>query len=143
MRQHPRHIALVTALCANAVLLLAILIVLLGRSGVSIGSAAFAAPAVPPIAGGEGVYVMPAQFLSNKWGCLVMDTKSQTLCAYEFEQGEKKLLLVGARSIRNDLSLGDFNTFPHPQEVEQWLNAAGSKKTGPPGRAVQPADEQH
>lgn len=125
------------ALCANAALLLCILTAMLSRSNLPSISAAFAAePAPQPIAGGDGIYLMPAQFGPSKWGCLVMDTHAQTLCAYEFYSGDKQLRLVAARSIRYDRRLEDFSTLPSPGEVQQWTTPAGA-----PGKTVpaQPA----
>ena len=122
----------VYALYLNAALLLAILVALLSRGGGDGASpswlpglpAAFAANPQPPqpIAGGGGIFLMPAQFSVNTFGCYVMDIDAQTLCAYQFYPGEKQLRFVAARSFRFDRRLENFNTIPAPREVEQLLN---------------------
>jgi hypothetical protein len=115
---------LVVALYLNAALLLSILVALLaGGRGPSFLPAAFAqlneSPA--PIAGGGGVYVMPAQFTQNQWGCYVLDVPAQTLCAYQWF-GDKKFRLVAARSFEHDRQLHDFNTDnPTPAEVKKLV----------------------
>ncbi len=97
---------------------------------------AYGAPSSPqPIAGGGGIYVMPAQFTGTTWGCYVMDVEAQTLCAYQWFNGDKKLRLVAARDFRNDRQLHDFNTdSPTPAEVAKLLEL---EKTG---RRDVPAD---
>src|SRR4051812_13288699 len=84
--------SLVYALTLNAVLLGAILVVLLARGernpfatialAQDRGGGMPAAPA--PIAGGAGLFLMPAQLAPNQWGCYVMDVDRQTLCAYQY-----------------------------------------------------------
>src|SRR5438477_543231 len=64
---------------------------------------------MPAIAGGAGLFVTPAQFSTNTWGCYVMDVDQQTLCAYQYFPGERKLRLVAARNFRYDRRLGQFN----------------------------------
>jgi preprotein translocase subunit SecG len=60
-------------LYVNAAILLVILLVLVRRqAGVDLGSAAFGQMQAP-IAGGGGVYVMPAQFHNEAWGCYLLD----------------------------------------------------------------------
>jgi hypothetical protein len=116
--------AVVIALYVNAALLLAVLVALLSRGNVpSVLPAAYAAP-LPgqPIAGGSGMYLMPAQFTDRNWGCYLMDVDAQTLSAYQWFAGDKKLRLVASRSFRNDRRLHDFNTDnPTPAEVAKLL----------------------
>jgi hypothetical protein len=115
---------LVVALYVNAALLLAVLVALVTGSRVpSVLPAAYGAPAAPqPIAGGGGLYLMPGQFALNAWGCYVMDTDSQTLSAYVYFPGEKKLRLAASRLIRNDRKLQRFNSDnPTPDEVAGLL----------------------
>jgi len=113
-----RNRTLVTALYLNAGLLAAVLIVLLSRGGGG-ASSAMAAPAMPQIGGGGGLYMMPAQFTQNNFGCFLMDIDKQTLVAYEYLQGSKQLRLVAARYFRYDRDLQDFNTSPSPKEIER------------------------
>ena len=117
--------SLVWALWVNAGLLAVILIVLLGRTGApSILPAAFAQNQ-PPIAGGAGVFVMPAQMQQNVWGCYLLDVDNKTLCAYQFYPGEKKLRLTAARSYRYDTKLENYNTEMSPREVKALLDKQG------------------
>jgi hypothetical protein len=117
--------SLVWALWVNAALLAVILIVLVGRNGApSILPAAFAQNQ-PPIAGGAGVFVMPAQMQQNVWGCYLLDVDNKTLCAYQFYPGEKKLRLTAARSYRYDTKLENYNTEMSPREVKALLDKQG------------------
>ena len=78
---------LLIALYLNAALLGAVLIALITRDGgvtllaPVMGQAQ--APATPAIAGGAGLFVVPAQFSTNTWGCYLMDVDSQSLVAYQ------------------------------------------------------------
>ncbi len=120
-----------TALYLNAALLLAILVALITRGGggsLSVLPRAFGAEAPQPIAGGGNLYLMPGQMSLNTFGCYVMDTDAQTLCAYQFYPGEKELRLVAARNIRFDRRLGNFNTIPDPREVEKWVELERNRR---------------
>lgn len=109
---------IVWLLGANAALLAGVLLVLLGRSpGPLLAPSAFAQTQLP-IAGGAGLFVMPAQFSTTTWGCYVMDVDTQTLCAYQFVPGEKQLRFVAARNFKYDRRLGNYNTSPPPLEIK-------------------------
>src|SRR3954454_14664960 len=79
-----RHNPIATALYVNAALLLAILVAILSRSG-SMLPTAFAQnlPQQQPIAGGAGLFVMPAQLSDRVWGCYLLDVDTQTLSCYQ------------------------------------------------------------
>jgi hypothetical protein len=79
------------------------------------------APQQTPIAGGAGIFVMPAQFHPAVWGCYLMDVDRQTLCTYEYRAGEKALVLTSARSFRYDLQLKNFNTSPFWYDVQKLV----------------------
>ena len=117
-----------TALWANAALLAVIAVILMNRDGgPSLLPAAYGQNQAP-IAGGAGIFVMPAQMQTNVWGAYLLDVDSKTLCAYQFYPGEKKLRLTAARSYRYDTKLENFNTDIPPKEVKALLdrqNAAG------------------
>ena len=141
-----RGTAVATALYVNAALLLAILAVMVSRAGGSGSflSAAFAAEG-QPIAGGGNLYLMPGQLSINTFGCYVMDTDNQTLCAYQFYPGEKELRLVAARNFRHDRRLGNFNTIPDPRDVEKWVELERNRGRAPapaPGAPAQPAQPE-
>jgi len=120
-RPRRRNSPLVFALYVNAVLLAVIAIVLLTRSDAPhLVSPAFGQTQAP-IAGGSGLFVMPAQFSGTTWGCYVMDTDSQTLCAYQFVPGEKYLRFIAARNFKFDRQLRNFNTEPSPLEVKELV----------------------
>lgn len=116
------HRSLAAALYVNAGLLAVIAIVLLARDGSpTIVPAAFAQNQ-PAIGGGAGVFVVPAQFQSNVYGCYLLDIDAQTLCAYQYFPPDKQLRLVAARNFRWDRRLGRFNTEgPTPEEVRQLV----------------------
>ena len=140
MRRPRPNRSLVYALYANAALLLAILIALLCKGG----GVAFAASQTPPIAGGAGIFLMPAQFSTNTWGCYIMDVDTQTLCSYQFFPGEKQLKLVAARDFHFDRNLRRFNTSPDPSEIQKLneleRNAArGAERRRPGTRRETPA----
>ena len=98
-----------------------------GMTGLMAGTGfANAAPITPgPIAGGNGLYVMPAQFLSNVWGCYIMDTDKQTLSAYAFYgntgSGRPELRLIASRGISQDRQLMNFNTGPDPEDIRKLV----------------------
>src|SRR3982751_2235152 len=111
-----------TALWHNALLRGAILVVLVGKSNSpSLLPMAFGAdeqsriPLAPqPIAGGGGLFLMPAQFAVNQWGCYIMDVDRQSICAYQYMPAEHNLRLVAARNFTYDRLLKNFNTGSNP-----------------------------
>src|SRR5689334_7026134 len=134
---------LTVALYLNAALLAAIVVVLLVRDGgagmptVVLGSTAMAqAPQQAPIAGGAGVFVMPAQFAEKTWGCYLLDVDQQTLCAYQYYPGEKQHRLIAARNYRYDRKLQNLNTdHPTPLEVKDLLDKEAQNPRGAPAGA--------
>ncbi|HEX8912477.1 MAG TPA: hypothetical protein VF796_08960 [Humisphaera sp.] len=143
-RRRRRNRPLVLALYVNAALLAAVLVAVLSR-GTGGTSAAYAAPAgdaPQPIAGGNGLYLMPGQFSQNVWGCYVMDTNRRTLLAYEYVGGTRSLRLVAARGYEQDLNLRKFNTFPPVEEVERLvqMEKAGVRGVEKPANEKQPGD---
>ncbi|HTW95662.1 MAG TPA: hypothetical protein VMD30_12745 [Tepidisphaeraceae bacterium] len=109
------------ALYVNAALLLGIFLLLLSRPGSPGLTPAALGQFQPPIAGGAGVFVMPAQFHQNVWGCYLLDVDAQTLCTYEYSAGDHVLKLTSARNFRYDRLLKDFATDPPPWEVQQMV----------------------
>jgi hypothetical protein len=121
MNSSPRPNIIAWGLFGNAALLAGILIVLAARNDAPrLTSPAFGQTQLP-IAGGAGLFVMPAQFSTNTWGCYVMDVDSQTLCAYQFIPGEKELRLIAARNFSYDRRLKNFNTSPAPLEIKSLI----------------------
>jgi hypothetical protein len=127
--------SLVMALWANAGLLAVIVVVLLNRGNMPSFLSAAYAQNQPPIAGGAGVFVMPAQMQSNVWGCYLLDVDSKTLCAYQFYPGEKKLRLTAARSYRYDTKLENYNTELPPKEIKAMFDRQAA------GQPAAPADQ--
>ncbi len=135
MRSVRRRNPVVGALYVNAAVLGVIGWMLMGRGGGSgraanggamlgasgIGASVAMGQYQPPIAGGAGIFVMPAQFSMNTWGCYLLDVDRQTLCAYEFFPGDKELRLIAARNYIYDRQLKDFNTAPSPVEVHRLV----------------------
>jgi hypothetical protein len=71
------------------------------------------------------VFIVPAQFAPNVFGCYLMDIDAQTLCAYQFFPSDKALRLLAARNFRFDRRLTNFNTDkPTPEEVKQIVEQA-------------------
>jgi hypothetical protein len=124
VRRPRRSRHLVYALYANAAVLLCIFLVLLTRGGPA-QTPAFGAP-IPSqaIAGGGSLYLMPAQFTPNNWGCYVLDIDTQVLCAYRYLPANEGtgLRLVAARKITYDRRLNNFNS-DHPswEEVKDMV----------------------
>ncbi|MGA2497039.1 MAG: hypothetical protein ABSH20_04830 [Tepidisphaeraceae bacterium] len=75
-----------------------------------------------PIAGGAGIFVMPAQLSGNTWGCYLIDVDRSTLCCYQYFPGTRELQFVAARNYRNDTQLSNFNTTPSPAEIQNLVN---------------------
>jgi hypothetical protein len=115
-----RSNALAYALYANAIVLLGIFLVLLSQRSAMV-SPAMAEPMQAPIAGGGGIFVMPCQLHPSVWGCYLLDTDRQTLCAYEYRAGEKALVLTAARDFRYDLQLKNYDTFPAWYDVKKLV----------------------
>jgi hypothetical protein len=133
-RSGSRHLTI--ALYLNAALLLAIVLVLLGRDGsVSITPSAMAQST--GFAGGGGLYLMPAQFGERRFGCYIMDTDAQTVSAYEFSGN--RLRLLAARSFVHDRQLKNYNTEPPPAEVRSLVQI---ERDAEPGQTPGVAPEQ-
>ena len=107
----------------NAALLAGLLLFMLGRNSTGSVLPAAYGQNQPAFAGGGGLFIVPGQFASNTFGCYLMDVDAQTLAAYQWFPGEKKMRLVAARSFRYDRMLGEFNTdSPSPPEVKALLD---------------------
>ena len=138
-----RSSATVIGLWAVAALLLANLVAGFMRSDSSLLPTAFA-QRQPPIAGGAGVFVMPAQLSRDAWGCYLMDVDRGSLCVYQFHPGTKQLQFLAARSFINDTKLSNYNTTPSLQDVidlvnkQNQLNRSGGAT--PPGGQEPPRD---
>ena len=122
MEHRRRHNPTVVALYVVAGLLLLNLVAILARNGApSFLPAAFAQNRQAPIAGGAGLFVMPAQLSSNVWGAYLMDVDRGTLCVYQYLPGSKKLELVASRYVTHDRDLRNFNTQPPPNEIRDLV----------------------
>ncbi|HEY2588062.1 MAG TPA: hypothetical protein VGI81_20130 [Tepidisphaeraceae bacterium] len=128
MRRSRRNPHLLIALYVNAALLLALVVGLLARGNVpTFLPAAYGALAPQPIAGGGSLYLMPAQFSPNSWGCYILDIDTQTLCAYRYRPTNDgaDLQLVAARKVSYDRKLTNFNSgHPSPDEVKKLIDDA-------------------
>lgn len=141
---HQRDRRIAGALWLNAIMLMGILLGLIAMNGRRDSGLAIAAQAVPemypPIAGGAGLFIMPAQFSSGRWGCYLMDIDTQTLVTYEYQEpvpGQRPSLnLTAARNFRFDRRLSNFNTTPDPREVARMLEKEAARdrvlKSRPP-----------
>ncbi|HEY7115186.1 MAG TPA: hypothetical protein VH475_01295 [Tepidisphaeraceae bacterium] len=129
------------ALWANAALLAMVLLVLLNRGGAPSFLPTAYAQNQGPIAGGAGVFVMPAQMAVNVWGCYLLDVDNKTLCAYQFYPGEKKLRLTAARSYRFDTKLENFNTDIPPREVKAMIERQQAADAGGGGAGAGAAND--
>jgi hypothetical protein len=118
------------ALYVNAAMLLAILLTLVLRSPGQALLPAAVGQSLSPLTGGGGVYVMPAQFHNEVWGCYLLDVDAQTLCTYEYDAGSRQLKLTSARDFRYDRLLKDFATSPAPWEVEQMVEQEKQSSKG-------------
>jgi hypothetical protein len=117
--------ALVLALWANAAFLALIAVCLFSRPNVPSLLPAAYAQNQPPIAGGAGMFVMPAQLSPNTWGCYLLDVDNQTLTCYQYWPGDKNLRLHASRSIKWDRKLENFNTEnPSPRQVKNLIDKA-------------------
>lgn len=142
----PANRSLVAALWANAALLAVIAVVLAFRASgerlpgflpAAYGQAG--AGFTPPIAGGGGVFIMPAQFSQSVWGVYLLDIDAQTIAAYTYQPGPKRLDLVAARTYRFDRRLQNFNTgVPSPEEVRELVEREQRRPPPAAGSATQP-----
>lgn len=111
------------ALWANVAAIVFLALVLLGRSGDNesrngMGLLMPSAQGQVPVAGGGGLYLMPAQLARDIWGVYLMDTDSQTLMVYQFDASGKRLNFLAARDFTHDRRLTNYNTFPDPLEIK-------------------------
>lgn len=119
------------ALWANFGMLAAILGVLASRNGMpAVLPAAYGQQASdqrqqPNIAGGGGVYIMPAQLAVNQWGCYLLDIDKQDLVAYVYSPSDHKLRFVAARNYKNDPRLTNYSTEPSPRDVQKLVEMEG------------------
>ena len=120
---------MVIGLYLNAAAIVLLALGLFGRSeSPSFLPAAFAQQAPQPIAGGAGLFLMPAQLSSSTWGCYVMDVDAQTLVAYQYYPGDRKLRLMAARDFSYDRFLKEFNTDdPSPSDVKNLVEKDRNK----------------
>jgi hypothetical protein len=116
-------------LYANAIALGMIALALWGRADTpSLLPAALAQQVPQPIAGGGGLFLMPAQMSPSTWGCYVMDVDAQTLVAYQYYPGDRKLRLMAARNFSFDRFLKEFNTDdPTPADVKNLVEKERNK----------------
>jgi hypothetical protein len=127
--------ALLTALWVNAGLVALLIVAVWTRSGGPTLVAPAMGQSAANIGGGAGIYIMPAQFTSTGWGCYVIDVDRQTLAAYQYDLGEKQLTLKAVRSFRYDLLLGNYDTFPAPDDIKKLVEV-------PPHAGADNAPEQ-
>jgi len=122
MRRSHRHNKLSLALFASAFALALIALALFAKNEdrfPSVIPAAYGQNGQAAIGGGAGVFVVPAQFGSNFYGCYIMDVDAQTICAYQMFPGEHNFRLIAARSFKYDRRLNNYNTAtPSPLEVK-------------------------
>jgi hypothetical protein len=145
MKRPHRRNPVAVALYVNAAVLVAILAVMLARdSHQPMVSTAMGQAQQPMIAGGAGLFVMPAQMSGNIWGCYILDVDQQTLCAYNVTGSPPKLTLIAARDFRYDRRVRNYNTLPSPQEIQDLVAkeaASGrviDRPTPPPVSPEQP-----
>lgn len=139
MKRIARTNATTVGLYVVVALLLANLVGMLSRSDAPAWLPAAYAQRQAPIAGGAGMFVMPAQLSGSTWGCYLMDVDRGTLCVYQFDPGRKQLHLVAARGFINDTKLANFNTIPAPQEILDLVNKQEQGLRG--GAAPAPAQD--
>ena len=122
----------VFALYLNAALLLLIVLMLARRAGAPdlAPASAFAQQAPSRAGGSSGIYVMPAQFYSDQYGCYVLNADDQILCTYLFDNGVRQLKLVSARDLKYDIQLKNFATSPAPWDVQQMIQQEQQDKHG-------------
>ena len=139
MRDRRRPATLTLALWANAAAMALVAVALLahgnGPSFPAVLPAAVAQQQPMPIAGGAGLFLMPAQFSQRAWGAYVMDVDAQTLIAYKFDPAATQLQLVAARDFRYDRRLTNFNAgAPTPQDVRRIVEKTDTgSNQAPPG----------
>jgi hypothetical protein len=124
----------VAALYIISALLLLNLIVLLSHGDAPSLIPVAMAQRQAPIAGGGGLFVMPAQLSGNTWGAYLMDIDKGTLSVYQFLPGISQLKFVAARKFTNDTLMENWNTLPSPQDVADLVEKQnkGIRAAAPP-----------
>lgn len=137
MRPPRQNQRLVVALYINAAVMLALLVAFLSRGNMPafLSTAHASALSPQPIAGGGELYLMPAQFSQNTWGCYVLDIDTKALCAYRYHPTNDgaDLQLVAVRKISYDPKLTNFNSDkPSWEEVKQMVEQQNQGIRGQP-----------
>ena len=92
-----------------------------------------------PVAGGAGLYMMPAELSDGTFGAWLVDVDRQVLVAYVLDptrDGRGQLRLVAARQTQFDRRLRDFNTAaPAPREVRRLIELESDNARVRPGAA--------
>ncbi|MDY7009550.1 MAG: hypothetical protein SVV80_02210 [Planctomycetota bacterium] len=115
------------------VMLLAVIVVMLGRELVS---SAPQADAQTGWSGQDGkVFAIAGQVTKDTYGLYLVDMKNGTICVYQF-LNNGRLKLMAARTFIYDCQLDSYNTEPLPQDVAKLVARARRLKdinttTGP------------
>ena len=141
MRRSNRHNKISLALFANAIALALVALALFAKNESKFPAmipAAYGQNGQAAIGGGAGVFVVPAQFGSNFYGCYIMDVDAQTIAAYQMFPGEHNFRLIAARTFRHDRKLNNYNTLPDPNEIKKLVEKEQAEVRGadakrPPG----------
>jgi hypothetical protein len=111
----------VIALYAIVALLLANLIATFSRSDAPAILPSALGQRQAPIAGGGGVFIMPAQLTPSIWGCYLLDVDRGTISVYKYYDGKTQLQFVAARNFTNDTRLENYNTDPPPRDIAELV----------------------
>lgn len=140
MRQRRITSTTVALWVVAALLAMNLVATLARRDGLSLAWAADAPGRQGPIAGGGGIFVMPAQLSGNTWGAYLMDIDRGTLAVYQFFPGTRQLQFVAARNFTNDTKLANFNTLPAPQEIVDLVEKQNKARGAGEGAASPPVN---
>ena len=124
MRRLRHHNKISLALFANAAALALVALAIFSKNESRFPSmipAAYGQNGQAAIGGGAGVFVVPAQFGANFYGCYIMDVDAQTIAAYQMFPGEHQFKLIASRTFRYDRRLNRYNTSPDPNEIKQLV----------------------
>lgn len=67
------------------------------------------------------VVAVTGQLGSGAYGIYLLDTRSRTLCLYQWDASKKVLRLLAARTWAYDAQLDEYNTHPLPREIKRLV----------------------
>jgi hypothetical protein len=73
-------------------------------------------------ASGGSLLAVAGKVNRDCYGLFLVNTRTGTVCVYEWQPAERKLRLMAARNCAFDMRLDEYNTEPAPREIKKLLD---------------------